>query len=65
MKCNRNRLLYTANFIVIDDYVRDETWKSSPYITVRWTAVVVAVFLLYHRLLWLCFRGGYLPVCVV
>jgi len=22
-------------------------------------------FLLYHRLLWLCFRWGYLPVCVV
>jgi len=21
-------------------------------------------FFLYHRLSWLCFRGGYLPICV-
>jgi len=21
-------------------------------------------FILYHRLSWLCFRGGYLPVCL-
>jgi len=21
-------------------------------------------FFLYHRLLWWCFRGGYLPLCV-
>jgi len=39
MKCN-----FIANLIAIDDYFRDWTWKSSPYITVCWTAVVAAGF---------------------
>jgi len=34
---------YIGSLIVMDDYFRD-TWKSSPYITVRWTAVLVAGF---------------------
>jgi len=53
----------SATLIVIDHYLRDYTWKYLPCITVRWTAIVVVGFSLYHHLLWLCFRVGHFPVC--
>jgi len=54
---------YITNLIVIDDYFRDfkniHSTSMGDEPPLWWLS-----FLVYHRLLWLCLRGGYFPICV-
>jgi len=48
---------YIANLIVIDDYFRNESWKSSPCIIVQRTAVLLAGFLPLSPFVMVMFQG--------